>query len=110
MIRRILFLALLAFPLLAHHPVAAKFDLNKKRTLRGVVTRVDWSNPHVHVLMRVVESGQATDWAIELESELELATSGWDADSLKPGDAITVLGPVARDGSPQLWRESIVLT
>ena len=110
MIRRILFLALLAFPLLAHHPVAAKFDLNKKRTLRGVVTRVDWSNPHVHVLMRVVQSGQATDWAIELESELELATSGWDADSLKPGDAITVLGPAARDGSPQLWGESIVLT
>src|SRR5262245_42102208 len=110
MFRRIFLSALLAFPLLAHHPVAAKFDLSKKRTLRGVVTRVDWSNPHVHVLMHVPDGGQTTNWAIEPESELELARSGWNADSLKPGDAITVQGPVARDGSSQLWGESIALT
>ena len=110
MLRKILLSALLTFPLLAHHPVAAKFDLNKKRTLRGVVTRVDWSNPHVHVLMYVQESGQRANWAVELESELELERSGWNADSLKPGEAITVQGPVARDGSSQLWGESITLT
>jgi len=69
MLRKILLSALLTFPLLAHHPVAAKFDLNKKRTLRGVVTRVDWSNPHVHVLMYVQESGQRANWAVELESD-----------------------------------------
>lgn len=110
MFRRILLSALLAVPLVAHHPVAAKFDLSKKRTLQGVVTRVDWSNPHVHVLMLVQNGGQTTSWAIELESELELTRSGWNADSLKPGEAVTVQGPVARDGSSQMWGESIVLT
>jgi len=110
MFRRILVSALFAFPLLAHHPVAAKFDLARKQTIRGVITRVDWSNPHVHILMRAQDGGQTTSWAVELESEFELARSGWNADSLRPGDAVTVQGPVARDGSSQLWGESIVLT
>ncbi len=97
-------------PLLAQHPVAAKFDLNKRRTLKGIVTRVDWSNPQVHVLIRVQEGGQPVQWAVEMESQLELERSKWTRDSLKPGDAVTVQGPVARDGSSQLWGDSIVLT
>src|SRR6185295_16298703 len=100
----------LVAPLLAHHPVAAKFDLTKRRTLKGVVTRVDWSNPHVHVLMSVRDGAQSANWAVELESQLELERSKWTPASLKPGDAVTVQGPVARDGSPQLWGDSVVLT
>jgi len=102
--------ALLVAPLLAQHPIAAKFDLTKRRTLKGIVTRVDWSNPHVHVLMSVQEGGQTASWAVELESQLELERSKWTQDSVKPGDAVTVQGPVARDGSPQLWGDSVVLT
>ena len=100
----------LVAPLLAQHPVAAKFDVGKRRTLKGVVTRVDWSNPHVHILMSVQDGGQAINWAVELESQLELERSKWTSDSLKPGDVVTVQGPVARDGSPQLWGDSVVLT
>ena len=54
-------LLVLVAPLLAHHPVAAKFDLTKRRTLNGIVTRVDWSNPHVHVLMNCSSGEQADD-------------------------------------------------
>jgi hypothetical protein len=102
MLKKLGILLLVVVPLLAHHPVAAKFDLSKRKTVKGVVTRVDWSNPHVHILV--------SDWEVELESELELERSGWDRDTLKPGDNITVQGPVALDGSNQLWGDSVTLT
>jgi len=101
---------LITASLLAQHPIAAKFDLTKRRTIKGVVTRVDWSNPHVHVLVTAQEGTRTTYWAVELESQLELERSKWTRDSLKPGDAITVQGPVARDGSPQVWGDSLVLS
>jgi hypothetical protein len=104
-------LALLAAtPLAAHHALAAKFDPAKLKTLTGIVTKVDWTNPHVHVLMNVVSGGQAVNWAVELESRLDLERSGWTLDSVKPGESLTVQGPVARDGSAQLWGNSVVLT
>src|SRR5262245_53896122 len=80
--------------LLAHHEIAAKFDPTNARTLNGMVTRVDWANPHVHVLVNVREGSQTVNWAVELESQLELERSGWKRTSLKPGDAVTVQGPV----------------
>jgi hypothetical protein len=97
-------------PLLAHHAVAAKFDPAKATTLVGQVTKVDWANPHVHVLMNVVSGGRPLNWAVELESPLDLERSGWNMDSVKPGDSVTVQGLLARDGSRQVWGNSVVLT
>ena len=62
-------------------------------TLNGIVTLVDWANPHVHVFMNVKDARtRSLNWAIELESPIDLQRSGWTADSLQPGDAITVRG------------------
>jgi len=99
----------LVAPMVAQRPVSAKFDLNKRTSLKGIVTRVDWSNPHVHVLMNVRNGEQVANWAVELESQLELERSAWTGDSVKPGDALTVQGPVARDGSLQIWGDSVIL-
>lgn len=101
---------LTAIPLLAHHNISGKFDPAKTRTLNGVVTRLDWANPHVHILMDVVEGNTVRNWAVELESTLDLERSGWNLNTLKPGDAVTVQGMLARDGSPQIWGDSVVLT
>jgi len=49
------------------------------------------------------------NWAIELESPIDLHHSGWNKDSLKPGDSITVEGMAARNGSRQAWGKSVVL-
>ena len=103
-------LLLTAAPLLAHHNITAKFDPAKTRTLNGVVTRLDWANPHVHILMDVVEGNTVTNWAVELESTLDLERSGWNLNTLKSGDAITVQGMTSRDGSPQIWGDSVVVT
>src|ERR1700674_3812240 len=101
---------LLVAPLLAQRGILAKFDANKAKTLNGVVTRLDWANPHVHILMNVQEGPKLVNWAVELESQLELERSGWNRDSVKPGDSLTVQGKLARDGSQQLWGDSVVLT
>lgn len=94
-------LLLAAIPLLAHHNITAKFDPARTRTLSGVVTRLDWANPHVHILMDVVEGDTVKNWAVELESTIDLERSGWDLNTLKPGDAVTIQGMLARDGSSE---------
>src|SRR5687767_10455817 len=101
---------LAVMPLSAHHAIQAKFDPARTRSLNGVVTGVDWRNPHVHVLMNVVDSGQMQNWAVELDSVIDLERSGWNRESLKPGDRVRVEGIVARDGSLQVWGNSVVHT
>jgi len=102
--------ALAVAPAAAHHEIAAKFDPAKPSTLSGQVTRVDWANPHVHVLMNVTSGGQTVNWAVELESRVDLERSGWNMNSLKPGESVTVQGIRARDGSPQVWGNAVILT
>ena len=99
----------LAVPATAHHEITAKFDPDQSVTLSGVVTKLDWLNPHVHVFMDVAEGPQIINWAIELESPIDLEGAGWDRESLKPGDEITVEGFTARDGSRQAWGESVMV-
>jgi hypothetical protein len=96
--------------LLAHHEILAKFDAAKPQTLKGSVTRVDWASPHVHVLINVADGARSVNWAVELESPVDLERSGWNPNSLKPGDAVTVQGIRARDGSLQVWGNSITFT
>ncbi|MBI2150281.1 MAG: hypothetical protein HYU27_06715, partial [Acidobacteria bacterium] len=78
-------------------------------TLRGTVTKIDWLNPHVHFFMNVGDGDKVTNWAVELESVVDLRSSGWRHDTLKVGDAITVQGIAARNGSKQVWGNSVVI-
>src|SRR5687767_9247711 len=97
--------------LVAHHSVAAKFDESKTQTLTGIVTLVDWRNPHVHVFLNVRGAkGEWVNWAVELESPIDLQDSGWNRDSVQPGDSITVQGYSARNGSRQVWSNRMTLT
>ena len=92
-------LLLMAARLAAHHEILAKFDDHKPVTLNGIVTLVDWRNPHVHVFMNVADAKGVVNWAIELEGPIDLQRSGWSRDSLRPGDKIHVEGIAARNGS-----------
>ena len=65
-------LLLATVPLIAHHEILAKFDDKKPMTLNGVVTLVDWRNPHVHVFMNVKDAkNEVLNWAVELESPID---------------------------------------
>jgi hypothetical protein len=97
-------------PLRAHHVIAAKFDNAKKVTLRGAVTEVDWANPHAHVFINVADpDGHLTNWAIELESPVDLRRQGWKRDTVSVGDVVSVEGIAARDGSKQAWSLSMTV-
>jgi hypothetical protein len=94
----------------AHHAIAGKFDTAQPRTLTGIVTRVDWRDPHVHVFINVTGArDQVVNWAIELEAPVLLQRSGFGPETVQPGDAVTVSGGVARDGTRQVWGESVML-
>ena len=93
---------------LAHHPVQGKFDPQNQTSLTGVVSYVDWRNPHAHVFVNVADGDEVVNWAVELESPVLLRQSGWDEDSLMPGDAIVVEGPLARNGTRQIWADRLI--
>jgi hypothetical protein len=91
---------LTAMPVWAHHELSAEFDDKKPVTLRGTVSKFEWNNPHVYFFVDVRDAGgNVVNWALELASPSELKRSGWTRESLHVGDAVTVEGNLARDGS-----------
>jgi hypothetical protein len=87
-------------PALAHHSGAAEFDSNKKINLTGVVTKVEWTNPHAHFYIDVKDaSGNVVNWNLELASPNVLIRNGWHRNSIKAGDTVSVTGAQAKDSS-----------
>jgi len=85
----------------AHHSFAAEYDSNKQVTIKGVVQKVAWVNPHAYVYIDVKdETGKTVNWAIEMNSPGVLARQGWTRNSLKAGETVTVEGYMAKDGKP----------
>ncbi len=89
-----------AAPAWSHHSFAAQYDEDQPVTLSGVVTRVEFTNPHARFYIDVVdESGNVVNWNLELASPNVLRRRGWSRDFVKPGDAVTVEGSLARSGA-----------
>src|SRR5262249_58041681 len=90
-----------ALSAMAHHSFAAEYDSTKQVTVKGVVQKVAWVNPHAYVFVDVKdENGKVTTWAFESLSPNALARQGWNKYSLKPGDEVVVEGYLAKDGKP----------
>jgi hypothetical protein len=99
-----------AAPALAHHTVAATFDVSRVVSLTGTVTSVDWKNPHViYHLAALGPNGAVIDWEIESRHLEGMRRSNVEQDTIKAGDRVTMKVMLARDGSPHAATASIVL-
>jgi uncharacterized protein DUF6152 len=89
-----------AVPVFAHHSFAAEYDANNPVTLKGTVTKIEWTNPHARFYLDVKGAdGALTNWNMELASPNALQRNGWTRKSLNVGDEVTVQGSAAKDGS-----------
>ena len=101
-------------PVLAHHSVATMFDRNRPVTITGVVTKVDWLNPHIWVYVdETDDQGQVTHWELEGAQPNGLSRRGWRRNSLRPGDRVVIdadnvakLGSVRLEDGTAIWQGS----
>ncbi len=85
----------------AHHSFRSQYDADQPLTLNGVVTKVEWMNPHVYFYIDVVneDSGELENWGLEMGPPHMLQRRGWKRNTMQIGDSVEVHGTRARDGS-----------
>ncbi len=103
-------LLLSAAPAIGHHSFAAEFDGTRRLRFQGVVTRIEWTNPHTFFFVDVREGGgHVVNWAFETAGPNLLSRLGWKRDSLKVGDRVTVVAYPAWDGARIASARSVIL-
>ncbi len=102
--------AALVQPALAHHSVSM-YDMEHPTTLKGTVTRLEWTNPHGYIYLDTKDDkGQTVEWAVEINSPNFLKHNGWTSTIVKPGDVITVTGGAAKSGAKTMRCTTVVLS
>ena len=97
----VLGLLIVAPPLSAHHSTAM-YDMGNPTTIKGTVTRFEWTNPHAFVYLDVTdEKGNVVAWEIEMMS-LNHLRYGWMRNTIKSGDVITCTGGRAKSGAASM--------
>ena len=99
-----------AVPAVAHHSFAAEFDAAQPVTIKGKVTKISWTNPHVWIYLNVADekTGKVENWGFEMGAPQQVRARGWDRDTLKTGDELIVDGSKARDGSLRMNARNVV--
>jgi hypothetical protein len=92
----------------AHHG-SSNYDLSKSVSVKGTVTQFEFMNPHSAIRLEAKDDqGNAEQWLIEADSPNNLARAGWTRGSLKPGDAVTIVGNRLKDGSKVMRLQKVI--
>ncbi|MBV9745997.1 MAG: hypothetical protein JO099_19730 [Acidobacteriia bacterium] len=84
----------------AHHSFAAEFDASKSIRLEGVLTKIEWTNPHAYFYIDVKDDqGKAVNWGCEAGAPGALSRRGFKRGDVKLGDTLIVDGYQAKDAS-----------
>jgi len=90
-------LSALVVPVSAHHSWTAEYDAKKPVTVKGVVSKVEWTNPHTHFYIDVTDTaGKVTTWNFEMASTPALERGGWSRKTLPVGTQVIVEGFAGR--------------
>ena len=96
-----------AGPLLAHHG-QVEYEA-KSVTLKGTVTKFEWSNPHVIIsFAATADNGKSADWYAEVLPPARMVRAGWTKESIKPGDQVTLIGRPGKKGAHIMWLDYLV--
>lgn len=102
-------LALAPVPASAHHSMSM-YNSDRVTTLKGTVTLFDWANPHCKLYFDTKsDDGAIVKWTAEMGGPGRMSRRGWNKDSLKAGDEITIYGNPNKDGSTTMRLEKIML-
>src|SRR6204780_5953430 len=101
-------LILIGMPAVAHHSFDAEYDAGKIATFTGVVTQIEWQNPHAFIFVNCKdENGVAKNLRFELGPPYALVRGGWKKDTVKIGDTVTVEGAAVAKNPANAWVGSL---
>jgi DNA/RNA endonuclease YhcR with UshA esterase domain len=103
-------LALLAVcgSLSAHHG-SSNYDMSKSVSVKGTVTQFAFINPHSSINLEAKDDkGNVEQWLIEADSPNNLARAGWNKESIKPGEVVTIVGNRLKDGSKVMRLQKVI--
>ena len=95
----------------AHHSVSGQYDASRPLTLTGVISKVDWINPHIYLHLDVKDKdGAVTTWTLSTLPTAMMRRAGLTKESLQgqPGEVVTITAIAARDETKKLgWISKI---
>lgn len=96
----------------AHHSFRSQYDADQPVMLTGVVTKIEWTNPHVYFYIDVTNdaTGAVETWGFEMGPPHLLQQRGWKRNTMNIGDVVEVQGTRARDGSLTANARRVMMT